>query len=274
MCEKACEVGFLAYLKNERETVHEIELEKTELDGALQHRIRLHVRVDFEQRGNDEQKTENEKQIETLFSFSDLAFCFWFALVPVSGEYLLKVSTGVDVGGQACAHHAHVLAVEYERAVDNAEKERNVPHGRGLRVHRGEHGPDELAPRVLVQHVGGEELAVAELVEEVEVGLERLAHQHGQLGQLLVHDGGVRVRVARVAAARRGQHAMVEEHLALLERLRVERRLLEKLDGLFGVHLRERQLWVEVSTKEVKVAHICVRYVQLIFRERESLLIA
>ena len=131
--------------------MHQIELQEAELDRTLQHRVRLHVRVDLDQRRNDEQK----------------AMC---------GEYLLKVSTGVDVCGQTRAHHAHVLAVQYERAVDDAQEERNVPHGRGLRVHRSEHRPDELTPRMLVQHIGGEELTVTELVEELKVGLERLAH--------------------------------------------------------------------------------------------------
>ena len=115
--------------------MHQIELENSEFNGALEHRIDLHVGVDFHESGHDEQEA-------------------------VRGKYVLKVIGRVDVDGETGAHHVKVLAMKEEGAVDDGEEEGNVPGRGGLSVHRGEERPDELTPGVLVEHVSGKEFTV------------------------------------------------------------------------------------------------------------------
>ena len=175
--------------------MHYIELNTSELDGVLNDRIGLCVGVDLDERGYDCQEA-------------------------IGGKYVLKQLRRVDVDGETRAQYVEIVTVQNERAVDDIQKERNVPSGHCLAVHRGEQRPDEVAPRVLVEHVRGEQLAVRQLRVQIEVGLEWLARKHGQLDELLVQEARARVHLAERRAV---DHLAKEKHLAVLEHFQVER---------------------------------------------------
>ena len=109
-----------------------------------------------------------------------------------------------------------------------------------------------------MEHVGGEELAVLHLAVEVEVGLERLAREHGQLGELVVQEGG-----AGGQRGGAGEQLPEQQHLALLPRLQLEGGALEQAQRLARLQRHQRQLRRVVAPEEVEVAHVRVRHVHL-----------
>lgn len=81
-------------------------------------------------------------------------------MLPICGENVFEVKGCVYVSGCHVAQYASALAVEYDRAVQNVQKEVDVPRIGKVSSHCLKHPRNQSDPHEFVQHVQAQQLLI------------------------------------------------------------------------------------------------------------------